>query len=49
MSDWDKGTSPLEPPVGIRIRDAILVFNVPQLEGHLEPDYHFAFLECSLM
>jgi hypothetical protein len=30
--------------VGIRICDAILVFNVPWLEGHLEPDYHFAFL-----
>jgi hypothetical protein len=30
--------------VGVRICDAILVFNVPWLEGHLEPDYHFAFL-----
>jgi len=30
--------------VGVRIRDAILVFNVPWLKGHLEADYHFAFL-----
>jgi hypothetical protein len=27
-----------------RIRDAILVFNVLWLEGHLEPNCHFAFL-----
>jgi hypothetical protein len=32
-------------PVGVRIRDAILVFNVPWLEGHLEPDYLYAFLD----
>ncbi len=31
-------------PVGVRIRYAILVFNVLLSEGHLEPDYHFAFL-----
>jgi hypothetical protein len=32
------------PPVGVRICDPILVFNVLWLEGHLEPNYHFAFL-----
>ena len=32
------------PPVGVRIRDAILVFNVLLSEGHLEPNCHFAFL-----
>jgi hypothetical protein len=32
------------PPVGVRIRDAILVFNVLWLEGHLEPNCHFDFL-----
>jgi hypothetical protein len=31
------------PPVGVRIRDAILRFNLPWLEGYLEPDYHFVF------
>jgi len=30
-----KSTSKV-PPVGVRIRDAILVFNVLFLEGHLE-------------
>ena len=30
-------------PVGVRIRDAILVFNVLWVEGHLEPHWHFAF------
>jgi hypothetical protein len=32
------------PPVVVRIRDAILVFNVLWPEGHLEPNCHFAFL-----
>ena len=32
------------PPVGVRIRDAILVFNILWLEGYLEPNCHFAFL-----
>jgi hypothetical protein len=32
------------PPVGVKIRDAILVFNVLYLEGHLEPNCHFTFL-----
>jgi hypothetical protein len=31
-------------PVGVRIRDAILVFNVLLSEEHLEPNCHFAFL-----
>jgi hypothetical protein len=31
------------PPVVVRIRDALLVFNVLWLEGHLEPDHHFVF------
>jgi hypothetical protein len=30
--------------VVVRIRDAILVFKVLWLEGHLEPNYHFALL-----
>jgi hypothetical protein len=32
------------PPVGVRIHDAILIFNVPWLERHLEPDCNFALL-----
>jgi hypothetical protein len=31
-------------PVGVRIRDAKLVFDVLLSEEHLEPDCHFAFL-----
>ncbi len=31
-------------PAGVRIRDAILVFNVLLSEEHLEPNRHFAFL-----
>jgi hypothetical protein len=30
-------------PVGVRIRDGILVFNVLLSEGHLEPNCQFAF------
>jgi hypothetical protein len=33
-----------QAPVGVRIRHAILVFNILYLEGHLEPNYYFAFL-----
>jgi hypothetical protein len=40
MSSWIKENT----PVGVIIRDAILGFNVPWLEGHSEPDYQFAFL-----
>ena len=32
-----------QPPVGVRIRDAILAFNVLQLEVQLEPNWLFAF------
>jgi hypothetical protein len=32
------------PPVGVRIHDAILVFNILWLEGHLEPNCHFVCL-----
>jgi hypothetical protein len=32
------------PPVVVRTRDAIMGFNVPWLQGHLEPNCHFAFL-----
>lgn len=35
----------LEPLVVIRIYNAILSFNVPQLEVNLEPNYNFAFLK----
>jgi hypothetical protein len=36
-------------PVGVRIRDAKLVFNVLLSEEHLEPDFHFAFIvTCSI-
>jgi hypothetical protein len=31
-------------PVVVRIRDAILVFNVLWLDEHLEPNCHFVFL-----
>jgi hypothetical protein len=37
-------TSGEEPPVGVRIRDAKLGFNVLLSEEHLDPDCHFAFL-----
>jgi len=33
-----------QSPVVVRLRDAILVFSVPWLEGYLEPDYHSVFL-----
>jgi hypothetical protein len=36
-------------PVGVRIRDAKLLFNVLLSEEHLEPDFHFAFIvTCSI-
>ena len=38
------GLRSLGPPVGVWIRDAILVFNVLWLEQHLEPNCHFIFL-----
>jgi hypothetical protein len=34
----------LYTPVGVRIRDGILVSNVLLSEGHLEPNCHFTFL-----
>jgi hypothetical protein len=33
------------PPVVVRVRDAILVFNLPWLEGHLEPNWLLPFLK----
>ena len=39
-----KHSHPLFPaPVVVKIRDAILVFNIQWLKGHLEPNRHFAF------
>jgi hypothetical protein len=40
---FDRGVD--DPPVGVRICDAVLVFNVLWPEGHLEPNCHFAFLD----
>jgi len=37
-------TRGMQPPVVVRIRDTILGFVVLWLEGHLEPNCHFAFL-----
>jgi hypothetical protein len=34
----------LPTPVGVRIRDGIMVFNVLLSKGHLEPNCHFTFL-----
>jgi hypothetical protein len=41
---WWGRRETVAPPVVVRIRDAILVFNVLQLEGYSELICHFAFI-----